>query len=74
MRRRKPTAVDPKGCGCTECITGEYVPLELATDQQLQDLISGILENHTYVDLDDYEDTYDGDAEALKALKESRGF
>ena len=27
-----PVAIDPAGCGCTECLTGQYVPLERATD------------------------------------------
>ena len=28
-------AIDPEGCGCTECLTGKHVPLERASTQQL---------------------------------------
>lgn len=41
-----PIAIDPPGCGCTECITGEYVPLDYATDQQIADLIRGEIHNN----------------------------
>jgi hypothetical protein len=39
-------AVDPWGCGCTECITGEYVPLRRATDDNVADLLAGRIANH----------------------------
>lgn len=42
----KLIAVDPWDCGCTECITGEYVPLRYATDEQIADLITGRLRNN----------------------------
>lgn len=42
----KVLAIDPAGCGCTECCTGEYVPLERATDEQLIDLLTGDIENN----------------------------
>lgn len=38
-----PVQVDPQGCGCTECLTGEYVPLEDATPKQIRNLIFGTL-------------------------------
>lgn len=39
-------AIDPWDCGCTECITGEYVPLRYATDDNMADLIAGRLRNN----------------------------
>lgn len=39
-------AVDPWDCGCTECITGEYVALRMADDEQIADLIAGRLRNN----------------------------
>jgi hypothetical protein len=43
----EPTAVDPHGCGCTECITGQYVPLERATDRHIAALLTGHMTNNT---------------------------
>ncbi|MYS33481.1 hypothetical protein K388_05811 [Streptomyces sp. KhCrAH-43] len=45
------TAVDPPGCGCTECITGQYVPLDHATPKNITALLNGQLSNHTGVEL-----------------------
>lgn len=45
--RAKVIQVDPIGCGCTECITGLYVPLDAASDEQLFDLTMGKLSNAT---------------------------
>lgn len=42
-----PIAIDPPGCGCTECITGEYVPLVDATPRQITDMLAGRLGNNT---------------------------
>lgn len=42
-----PTAIDPPGCGCTECMTGEYVPLNQATTQEILRLLSGHLRDNT---------------------------
>lgn len=42
----KPTAIDPPGCGCTECLTGEYVPLDRATPHQVGKLLRGYLRSH----------------------------
>lgn len=42
----KVIAVDPWDCGCTECIIGEYVPLRMATDDQIADLLAGRLRNN----------------------------
>jgi hypothetical protein len=39
-------AVDPWDCRCTECITGEYVALREATDENIADLLAGRLANH----------------------------
>lgn len=43
----KPVAIDPPNCGCTECITGEYVPLAAATARQITDMLAGRLGNNT---------------------------
>ncbi len=43
----KPIAIDPEGCGCTECLTGLYVPLEMATGRQIRKLLKGRLHDHT---------------------------
>ncbi|GAB3251811.1 hypothetical protein [Kineosporia babensis] len=40
-RTEWPIAIDPRGCGCTECITGEYVPLNQATDEQIRLMLAG---------------------------------
>ena len=44
-------AVDPTGCGCTECIIGEYVPQEIweekATAADLAAVLTGEVSNHT---------------------------
>ena len=47
MDREMARQVDPQGCGCTECLVGEYVPLELATPQQIRNLIFGTLADAT---------------------------
>lgn len=41
------TAIDPTGCGCTECLIGEYVPLDKATDTDIQRLFRGELRDNT---------------------------
>ncbi len=43
-----PTAIDPPGCGCTECLVGEYVPWERAGPGLIRDLVAGYISNHTY--------------------------
>lgn len=40
-------AVDPPGCGCTECLTGVYVPLDQATPSQVAAAARGVLGNNT---------------------------
>ena len=40
-------AIDPIGCGCTECLTGEYVPLEMATADQMRAMLMGTVRDHT---------------------------
>lgn len=44
---RTPIAIDPKGCGCTECCTGEYIPLDRATPEQIMLMINGKIRNNT---------------------------
>jgi len=45
-------AIDPKGCGCTECLVGEYVPLQRASKQQIAAMLRGDLYNHTSATFD----------------------
>ncbi|WP_433379237.1 hypothetical protein [Streptosporangium sp. CA-115845] len=52
MSRPRVIAIDPFDCGCTECITGEYVPLRYATDSQIAALIRRDLRNHTGKEFD----------------------
>lgn len=47
MTKNGPAAIDPPGCGCTECLTGEYIPLDRASDQQILDLFAGRLRDNT---------------------------
>jgi hypothetical protein len=42
-----PVAIDPPGCGCTKCVTGEYVPLEEASDELLHLMLLGKIKNNT---------------------------
>lgn len=42
-----PVAIDPYGCNCTECIAGEYVPLERADDAQLAAMLRGEIGDNT---------------------------
>jgi hypothetical protein len=44
---RRPTAIDPTGCGCAECLTGEYVPLDRATWAEVVSMCFGEITNHT---------------------------
>ena len=47
-----PIAIDPPGCGCTECMIGQYVPLDQATGQQVLALLAGKLHDHTDRDME----------------------
>lgn len=42
-----PIAIDPPECACTECITGEYVPLDRATPEQIADMLAGRIADNT---------------------------
>lgn len=46
-REHIPLAIDPPNCGCTECLTGLYVPLDQATDEQLEMMRLGKINNNT---------------------------
>lgn len=43
-----PIAIDPPGCGCTECIIGQYKPLDWATQEQIVDMLTGRLGNNLH--------------------------
>jgi hypothetical protein len=53
---RLPVAIDPRGCSCTECLTGEYVPLDRATDAQIMAVLLGYVRNNTELDEDELAD------------------
>ena len=41
-------AIDPRGCGCTECLIGEYVPIDEADAEQIRLLMLGRIADHSY--------------------------
>jgi hypothetical protein len=43
----KLLAIDPPGCGCTECMVGEYRPLQDASEAELRALAAGHLTDNT---------------------------
>lgn len=43
---RIPIAVDPEGCGCTECMVGEYVPEECADSNLMLLVDSGQVQDN----------------------------
>lgn len=45
--------VDPKGCGCTDCLTGYSKPLDQVGHGSLRRLLDGTVYNATGIDLDD---------------------
>lgn len=47
----KVVAIDPPGCGCNECMTGEYIPLDSAyLDEVMEAVLTGEIdiENHLH--------------------------
>lgn len=43
------TAIDPVGCGCTECLIGEYKPVDQATAEDMLALFLGELRDNAYL-------------------------
>ena len=37
--------IDPKGCGCTDCIIGYSKPIDLCSDEELKKLYLGLIYN-----------------------------
>lgn len=62
---RYRVVVDPPGCGCTECMTGEYVPLDQAKPWQLERLFTGHAVNNTGLR---FEAVADEDAGTVKII------
>lgn len=51
--------IDPKNCGCTDCITGYSQPIDFCSQDELKQLFIGELINASGYDLDvtvNYED------------------
>jgi hypothetical protein len=44
-------AIDPPGCGCTDCLIGWSVPLDRASSTQVADMIARHLLNRTSTDM-----------------------
>lgn len=40
-------AIDPAGCGCTECLVGEYLPMENMQPKHVFAMALGLIANHT---------------------------
>ncbi|WP_159599434.1 hypothetical protein [Agromyces humi] len=56
----KLIAIDPPGCGCTECIVGEYRPFDHATAGELYLLLTGELgDNVGYISAGEISDEID---------------
>ena len=64
------TAIDPVGCGCLECMTGEYVPFDNATSDQIIGMIRGDIANHT--DYETVEEVLDNLGKAYGLYDEGR--
>ncbi|MFI7448123.1 hypothetical protein ACIBQX_11550 [Nonomuraea sp. NPDC049714] len=45
--RPRLLAIDPWDCGCTECLTGEYKPLRMASASDIAALLCGELAGNT---------------------------
>lgn len=45
--KKWPIQIDPYECGCTECLIGMYVPLEMATYKQLKKMLKGKINDAT---------------------------
>jgi len=52
MTASEPKRVDPPSCGCTDCLTGYSVPLNLATWQTVKAMIHGDVQDATGTELD----------------------
>jgi len=39
--------IDPIGCSCTECLRGEHVPLNMASNRQIDAMIAGKVRDAT---------------------------
>jgi hypothetical protein len=48
----RPAWVDPAGCGCTDCLTGDAVPLDRATSAQIAMLLTHQIHDRTGTILD----------------------
>lgn len=48
---RRVLAIDPPGCGCTECILGEYIPIDQADERHIVDMLRGRTQNNTGCDM-----------------------
>lgn len=53
-------AIDPPGCGCTECITGIYRPIDQANDDELIAMILDEIPNHSGYNVADFQVRDDG--------------
>lgn len=63
-----PIQVDPPGCGCTECIIGQYVPLDQASVTQVADMLEGRLGNGTYWERGEWLTVRDGEGKIIRII------
>lgn len=42
-RSNWPIQIDPPNCGCTECLIGQYVPINHATSRDFDRFVAGVV-------------------------------
>lgn len=63
-----PIQIDPTGCGCTECIIGQYIQMDRATVTQIYDMLEGRLGNGTPWERSQWLTVRDGEGKILRII------
>lgn len=66
--RTRVIQIDPTGCGCTECITGQYVPLDQASSGQIDDMLEGRVGNATQFEKRQFLTVRDGEGKVIRII------